>query len=126
MSYNYWTIASRLDAHLGRYECVDGKSNKFWECLKDGDHPGNYATRWGSIKQTKTKNNIKVNMTKMEAATKIAEKLNKGYKQVATSDDVMNMRVAEEEAALLSKGTAPLAAEVAEVAETPPPARRRL
>lgn len=125
MSLSSWTVQARISDFLGRYECVDGKSNKFWECLKDGDAPGKYATRWGSNKQTKTKHNIKAGMGLSEAATKIAEKVNKGYKLVHHNpNDVMNLRVATEEATLLGKATAQVAEPV--VAEAPAATRRRL
>lgn len=124
---NSWSIASDISQYLGRYEFVDEKSNKFWECLKDGDHPGMFATRWGSNKQTKTKHNIKAGMSLTEAANKISEKINKGYRLVQHNpNDVMNLRVATEEATLLSKATVAVATPSIEIEDAPAPARRRL
>ena len=125
MSVSQWAVQSRISDYLGRYECVDGKHNKFWECLKDGDHPGKYATRWGSNNQTKTKHNIKADMSQGQVASKIAEKINKGYKLVHHNpNDVMNLRVATEEATLLSQATVQIAEPVVE--EAPAAVRRRL
>ena len=134
MSYNSWSIQSRIQEHLGRYEFVEGKSAKFWECLKDGDNPGKFATRWGAIKLTKTRHNTKNDMDSYEAAKKIAEKLNKGYRLVANSQDVMDARFAEEDSVALRKNTVAVKApaapvtevEVVEEAAPAPPARRRL
>jgi hypothetical protein len=134
MSYSSWQIQGRIDEFLGRYEFVEGKSAKFWECLKDGDNPGQFATRWGAIKLTKTRHNTKNDMSRMEAANKIAEKLNKGYRLVSNSQDVMDARFAEEDAVALRKNTVtagaktpdPVVKEVVEETPPPPPARRRL
>lgn len=124
---NFWDVQRNLSDYLGRYEFVDEKSNKFWECLKDGDSPGKFATRWGSNKQTKTKHNIKAGMSSSEAATKIAEKINKGYKMVQHNpNDVMNLRVATEEATLLDKATNQVSVPEPAAEEAPAPARRRL
>lgn len=124
--HNEYTIAARIEQYLGRYEVVDGKSAKFWECLKDGDNPDKFATRWGAIKLTKTRHNTKGDMDLYQAAKKIAEKLNKGYKMVQKSQDVMESRFAQEDAVALQKNTAVIPAPQIEEAAAPPPARRRL
>lgn len=128
MSIQPYQIQSRIEDYLGRYEFVEGKSAKFWECLKDGDNPGNYATRWGAIKATKTKHNIKPNMTARAASDKIAEKMKKGYRLVQHNPtDVMNLRVASEEAAQLLKSTPTIQPSVAVEEDLPAaPPRRRL
>lgn len=105
MSTQGWQIVSKITQYLGRYECTEGGSSKFWECLPDGDNPGKYATRWGAIKLTKTKHNTKPNMSAGEAADKIAEKMKKGYRFVQPSTDVMASRFAEEDMNELQRGT---------------------
>jgi predicted DNA-binding WGR domain protein len=120
-----WNIHSRIEDYLGRLEFVEGKSNKFWECLRDGDHPGNYATRWGRIGAKKTTHSTKFNMTQSEAAEKIGEKLKKGYRLVEKSRDVMQARWAEEGAARLSEMVPQVAAQApVAVNEAPRPAAR--
>lgn len=124
MATYYSQIINNFDQYLGRYEVVDGKSNKFWECLPDADHPGRYATRWGSNKQTKTKHNTKVNMTQTELINKIIEKIDKkGYKMVERSRDPMQSRLAAEDVHHLDKATAQVQSPPP---EAPPSARRRL
>lgn len=125
MHVSSFEVQRRIEDYLGRYEFVEGKSAKFWECLKDGDTVGKYATRWGSIKATKTKHNIKPNMDSWAAAEKIAEKINKGYRLVQHNPiDVMNLRVATEEAELLRKTTKKIKASEPEEDPTPSPRRR--
>lgn len=124
--HNQYTIVSHIQRYLGRYEVVDGKSAKFWECLKDGDNPGKFATRWGAIKLTKTRHNTKDNMDIYEAAKKIAEKLNKGYKMVDQSQDEMGSRFAQEDAVSLQKNTTKITEPQIEETPAPAPARRRL
>lgn len=129
MSIPSYQIQNRIENYLGRYEFVEGNSAKFWECLKDGDNPGKYATRWGAIKATKTKNNIKANMDLGEAAKKISEKIGKGYQFVDHNpNDVMNLRVASEEAEQMKKSTPPIKDEIVPVSGPEPaaPTRRRL
>lgn len=130
MNHYPYAIMRNMEQYLGRYEFVDGKSAKFWECLRDGDNPGQYATRWGAIKLTKTRHNTKGDMSALDAATKIAEKLNKGYKLVGLSGDVMAARFADEDNAALRKNTVLVASEhpveAQAVEEAAAPARRRL
>ena len=105
MSVKTWEVRAHINDCLGRYEFVNSESSKFWECLRDGENKDRYATRWGAIKLTKTKHNVKTNMTVEEAAIKISEKINKGYRLAQKSNDLMEVRLTAEDAANLLKNT---------------------
>ena len=115
--------AGKLGDYLGRYELVDGKSAKFWECLHDGDNKGCYATRWGKITAKNTRNQTKTGLSAWEASDKIREKLNKGYRLVEKSPkDFMQSRLSNEEKNHLQASTVAIVVE--EAAETPLPVAR--
>lgn len=63
-----------MPSPLGRFTYTLGSSNKFWECLDDGQ--GTYLTRWGRIG---TKGQSKPGLSSWQAADKIREKLSDGY-----------------------------------------------
>lgn len=62
--------------HLGRYELVDDKSNKYWHIILNKTTQ-EYVAQWGKITATSPQG-TKV-YTLKEAITKIREKIGKGY-----------------------------------------------
>lgn len=104
MNYIY---ASNLDQHLGRYELIDPSKNakKYWECLKDGDNPGKYGTRWGRIGAKNTQRARVLNADASYVADKLNEKLREGYKFAYPLNEVLQNRLADEQVARLDENT---------------------
>lgn len=120
-----YVSAGNIEQYLGRYEFVDGKSAKFWECLHDADNKGYFATRWGKITAKNTRNQTKMGLGSWEAADKIREKINKGYKLVEhCPKDLMQSRLTQEEKNHLQSSTAAIAPVVEEKPLAAAPTRR--
>lgn len=70
-----------IDRYLGRYECVNESSNKFWECLHQ--HDNQFIVRWGKIgaKNPQTKEYTDI----YYLINQVRKKENSGYKYIRGS-----------------------------------------
>lgn len=81
-------ISSQL---LGRYEFCDKGSNKFWTCIFNTTTKM-YDTEWG--KNGYGAQGTKRGLSEREAAQKIREKMNKGYKKSNAIDQAFKEKKA--------------------------------